>query len=155
MRIAALDYGKARIGLAVADELGLMAHPRPHLDGRNPNQALSALSELARAEGITLFLVGLPRQLDGREGLSARRARQFAQRLAGRTGLPVEFVDEWLTSVEASARLRDQGLNSREQRGRIDSAAAAVLLQSYLDGKRGRPSTEAEVDSAAAADDEP
>ncbi len=139
MRIAALDYGKVRIGLAVADELGLMAHPRPHLDGRDPNRALQALSELGRAEQITLFLVGLPRQLDGREGLSARRARQFAQRLQGRTGIPVELVDEWLTSVEASARLRDQGLSSRQQRGRVDSAAAAVLLQSYLDGKRGEP----------------
>lgn len=138
MRVAALDFGKVRIGLAVSDELGLMAHPRPHLDGRQPGRCLAELCALAQDEQITRFLVGLPRQLDGREGLSARRARQFAAKLAERSGRSVELVDEWLTTVEASARLRDQGLDSRAQKSRVDSAAAAVLLQSWLDGQRER-----------------
>ena len=136
MRAAAVDLGKVRVGLAVADELGLMAHPRAHLDGRDPRRVVSELARLAEAEGITVFLVGLPRQLNGKEGLAAGRARRFAEALAKRSSARVELVDEWLSTVEAHARLREQGVDSREARQRVDSAAAAVLLQSWLDGQR-------------------
>lgn len=136
MRAAAVDLGAVRVGLAVADELGLMAHPRPHLDGRNWERLLADLSALVKGEGVDLFLVGLPRSLRGREGAPARKARDFAARLAERTGVRVELVDEWLTTKEAQARLREQGLDERAQRARIDSAAAAVLLQSWLDARR-------------------
>jgi putative Holliday junction resolvase len=138
MRAAAVDFGTVRVGLAVADELGLLAHPRPYLDGRNPERVVAELSLLAQAEGIDLFLVGLPRSLRGKEGLSARRARKLAQSLAKASGTRVLMVDEWLTTREAQGRLRQQGLDERSQRSRIDSAAAAVLLQSYLDGERSR-----------------
>jgi putative Holliday junction resolvase len=137
MRAAAVDFGSVRVGLAVADELGLLAHPRPHLAGGDPRRLLEALSALARDEGIELFVVGLPRSLDGREGTSARRVRRFAERLTAATGIPVELVDERLSTVEAQGRLRAQGLNQKAQRSRIDSAAAAILLQSWLDGRRG------------------
>jgi putative holliday junction resolvase len=136
MRAAAVDLGKVRVGLAVADELGLMAHPRPHLDGRDPRRVVGELARLAQAESIAVFLVGLPRQLNGKEGLAAGRARRFADALAKRTRARVELVDEWLSTVEAQARLREQGMNGREARQRVDSAAAAVLLQSWLDGQR-------------------
>lgn len=137
MRAAAVDFGKVRVGLAVADELGLMAHPRPHLDGRDPLRVVRELSTLAAAEGIGIFVVGLPRSLDGQEGPAARRARKFAQRLRLAAGVKVVLRDEWLTTHEAKGRLREQGLDERAQRQRIDSAAAAVLLQSFLDAKRG------------------
>ncbi|HYO93778.1 MAG TPA: Holliday junction resolvase RuvX [Polyangiaceae bacterium] len=133
MRAAGVDFGKVRVGLAVADELGLMAHPRPYLDGRDAARVVHQLADLAQAEGIGVFVVGLPRELDGREGVSARRARKFASRLAERTSARVVLLDERLTTREASGRLRAQGLDSRAQRERIDSAAAAVLLQSWLD----------------------
>lgn len=136
MRAAAVDFGKVRVGLAVGDELGLLAHPRPHLDGRDPLRVVRELSSLAAAEGIGIFVVGLPRGLDGEEGPAARRARKFAQRLRLAAGVKVVLRDEWLTTVEAKGRLREQGLSDRDQRHRIDSAAAAVLLQSYLDAKR-------------------
>jgi putative Holliday junction resolvase len=136
MRAAAIDLGKVRVGLAVADELGMLAHPRPHLDGRNPRALLATLAVLADQEGIELFLVGLPRTLSGAEGPPARRARRFADDLAARTGRRVELIEEWLSTREARGRLREQGLNEREQRSRIDSAAAAVLLQSWLDARR-------------------
>jgi putative Holliday junction resolvase len=138
MRAAAVDFGSVRVGLAVADEIGLLAHPRPFLDGRDPPRVLRDLAALAAEEGIDVFVVGLPRRLDGKEGPSARRAREFASALRKATGVRVVLLDEWLTTREAKGRLRDQGLNEREQRGRIDSAAAAVLLQSYLDAERGR-----------------
>jgi len=136
MRAAGIDLGKVRVGLAVADELGLMAHPRPHLDGRDPGRVVESLIRLADEEQIDVFVVGLPRRLNGEEGPPARRARRFAERLRARSGRRVELVDEWLTTREAQARLRAQGLGERESRSRIDSAAAAVLLQSWLDARR-------------------
>ncbi|MFZ5891233.1 MAG: Holliday junction resolvase RuvX [Myxococcota bacterium] len=138
MRAAAVDFGTVRVGLAVADEIGLLAHPRPFLDGRDPARVLRDLKELASTEGIDVFVVGLPRRLDGREGPAARRAREFAAALRKAAGVRVVLVDEWLTTKEAKGRLREQGLNDRDQRSRVDSAAAAVLLQSYLDAERGR-----------------
>jgi putative Holliday junction resolvase len=136
VRATGIDVGKVRVGVAVADELGLMAHPRPHLDGRDPGRAVAALAALAVAESIELFVVGLPRSLGGEEGPAARRVRRFARKLAERTGLRIELYDEWLSTREARGRLRDQGMDDRAARERIDSAAAAIVLQSWLDGQR-------------------
>lgn len=136
MRAAAIDFGKVRVGVAVSDELGMMAHPRPFLDGRNQKQLLAALKSLRDAESIELFVVGLPRMLDGTEGPPARRARKFAARLAAAAEVPVELMDEWLTTREAMGRLQAGGLDSRRSRDRVDSAAAAILLQAWLDRVR-------------------
>ncbi|HVU00189.1 MAG TPA: Holliday junction resolvase RuvX [Polyangiaceae bacterium] len=136
MRALGIDLGKVRVGLALSDELGLMAHPRPFLDGRSPRGVLDALERLAREEGVSVFILGLPRTLGGDEGPPARRARKFAAELGKRTGLPVELVPEWLSTREARARLHEQGRDEREIRSRIDSASAAVLLQSWLDARR-------------------
>lgn len=136
VRAAAIDYGAVRVGLAVVDDLGLLAHPRPFLNGRNQQQLLEHLKELQQAEQIELFVLGLPRELKGREGPAARRVRAFAQKLEQATPARVELYDEWLSTREAAGRLRQQGLSAKQQRGRIDSAAAAVLLQSWLDGRR-------------------
>ena len=138
MRVAAVDLGSVRVGLAVSDELGLMAHPRPHLPGGALPALLEALAQVATAESIAHFLVGLPRLLDGSEGRGARAARRFAAALARRTGLQVTLCDEWLTTREAHERLREGGHSSRERRERVDSAAAAVMLQSWLDGRSAR-----------------
>jgi putative holliday junction resolvase len=138
MRAAAVDLGKVRVGLAVSDELGLLAHPRPYLDGRDPGRVVDELARIATAEGIEVFLVGLPRTLKGVEGPPARRARRFAERLEERTRSRVELVDERLSTREARSLLRDQGIADREARSRIDSASAAVLLQSWLDARSRR-----------------
>ncbi len=135
-RVAAIDLGKVRVGIAVSDELGVLAHPRPHLDGTKRKALLASLAALARDEGITRFLVGLPLDMIGREGPPARRARDFAAAVAEAAGVEVELVDERLTTVEASRALRDGGVRGRERRERVDSAAAAVLLQSWLDAQR-------------------
>src|SRR5689334_1587668 len=135
MRVAAIDLGSVRVGVAVSDELGMLAHPRPHLPGGSQPALLNALADLARTEGIERFLVGLPRQLDGSEGRAARQARQFAAALAQRTGIEVSLCDEWLSTRQAHQRLQEGGHSSRERRERVDSAAAAVLLQSWLDGR--------------------
>lgn len=136
MRAAAVDLGKVRVGLAVSDELGLLAHPRPYLDGRNPGRLLQELAKIAEEDGIEVFLVGLPRTMSGEEGPPARRARRFAAKLEERTKKTIELVDERLSTREARARLRAGGASDREARARIDSASAAVLLQSWLDARR-------------------
>jgi putative Holliday junction resolvase len=136
-RVAALDLGSVRVGLAVSDELGMLAHPRKALPGRDPKALLAALVRLAREENIGLFVVGLPRSLSGVEGPPARRARAFAKKLQAELGCRVELLDERLSTIEAQARLREQGLNEKKSRERIDSAAAAVLLQAWLNQNGG------------------
>jgi len=135
VRALAIDLGSVRVGIAVSDELGLMAHPRPHLPGGSWPKLLEALRELATTESIDRFIVGLPRLLNGSEGRAARDARRFAVALAKYTGIQVTLCDEWLSTREAQARLREGGSKQKDTRSRIDSAAAAVLLQSWLDGR--------------------
>ena len=137
MRVAAIDLGSARVGLAVSDDLGMLAHPRPYLDGKNMGRLVDALCALAVEEGLERFVIGLPRHLDGREGSKARAARHFAHVLEQQSGLPIEMADERWTTVEALARLRDQGLDAKRSRRRVDSAAAAILLQAWLDSRAG------------------
>jgi putative Holliday junction resolvase len=138
VRVLAIDLGSVRVGIAVSDELGLMAHPRPHLPAGDAKSLLAALQKLASEEGVARFLVGLPRHLNGSEGRGARDARRFAAALHKHTSLPVTLVDEWLSTREAHARLQEGGNKQRDTRGRIDSAAAAVLLQSWLDGQSAK-----------------
>jgi putative Holliday junction resolvase len=138
VRAAGIDLGAVRVGLAVADDLGLLAHPRPFLDGKNATKLLAALKALQASENLEVFVVGLPRELKGREGPAAKRVRAFVAQLAQATPARVELVDEWLSTREAAGRLHAQGMKAREQRGRIDSAAAAILLQSWLDGQASR-----------------
>jgi putative Holliday junction resolvase len=136
MRVAALDLGKVRIGLAISDELGMMAHPRPALDATSRKSTVAQLAQLAADEGIELFLVGLPLDRDGLHGPAARRAEGFALELAQVTGRKVELFDERLSTVEAGRRLREAGRSAKKSRSRIDSASACVLLQAWLDGHR-------------------
>lgn len=135
-RAAAIDYGQARIGVAVADELGMMAHPRPFVPAKPPARALRIISSQLKSEQVTHILVGLPRNMDGTEGLSARRARKFAEELELVSGLSIELVDERLTTVSALGLLRAGGTNAKDSRTKIDSASAAVMLQTWLDSKR-------------------
>jgi putative holliday junction resolvase len=136
MRVAAIDLGKVRVGVAISDELGLLAHPRAPLSGKNQKDLVTLLGRMARAEGIDRFLVGLPLDQKGLEGPAAQRARRFAQWLSNATGKLVELVDERLTTVEASRRLRDRGVSAKQGRGKIDGEAAAVFLQMWLDKAR-------------------
>ena len=137
-RIAALDMGKARVGLAISDELGRLAHAREPLDGRNGRALLAALRELARAERITRFVVGLPLHLSGTAGVAAARAARFAQKLADATGVEVELVDERWSTVQAERELRAAGLRGERIAEHVDSVAAALILQQWLDQHAAR-----------------
>jgi putative Holliday junction resolvase len=137
VRVVAIDLGKARVGIAVSDDLGLLAHPRPSLEGKSRKPLIAALAAMAREEGTQRFLLGLPLEMTGEHGPAARRVMGFAQELANATGVEIELVDERLTTVEAAQQLRGSGVNAREGKGLIDGVAAAVILQSWLDARRG------------------
>ncbi len=124
------------MGVAVSDELGLLAHPRPPFDGRRAKLLFEGIRTICQELGVVRVLVGWPLDLQGREGAAARRAARFAREVAEVTGLPVELVDERMTTVVAERSLRDAGVGTRDRRARVDGAAAAVILQGWLDARR-------------------
>lgn len=132
MRILAIDHGSRRIGLAVGDTETRMAFARGALRMRSHDDAIARLSELARAEGAERVIVGLPLNMDGSEGPQAAAARAFGGQLAS-MGMDVVYVDERLSSWEARERMAQAGRQATRRSGELDSAAAAIILQQYLD----------------------
>jgi putative Holliday junction resolvase len=137
--ILGLDLGARRIGLAISDERGVFAFPLGHLERVGPKRDLEALRTLAVERGATRIVVGLPLQLDGREGVEARAAREFARVLAEATSLRVELMDERLTTVEAERALREAPRSKRRARKQvIDAMAATLMLRSWLESSGPR-----------------
>ena len=134
-RVCALDLGAARVGVAISDELGELAHPRGVLPGKDVNALLAKLKDLVAAERITHVVVGLPLDMKGGEGDSARKVRQLAQRIADATNCDVELWDERLSTVQARRALADSEVHGRRVRQHIDEASAVVLLQAWLDAR--------------------
>ncbi|MDP9371220.1 MAG: Holliday junction resolvase RuvX [Chloroflexota bacterium] len=140
MRALGLDVGERRVGVALSDELGLLAAPLTTVPVRGRVEgALERLAALARERGAEVVVIGLPVGLNGREGPQARAVRAFAERLAPLLDVPIEFWDERFTTTEAERLLLERGLSREERRARIDAAAAAIMLQGYVDAKRPRP----------------
>lgn len=142
--VLAIDYGRARIGLALAEEHARLARPLATLDRVNRNEDMRRLREIAREHGVKQIVVGLPLRLDGTRGEMADEATRFAQRVRKQIGLPVELIDERLTSWEAERLLEEQqgraihssaGKRRRKEdpRATVDAMAAAVILKEYLE----------------------
>lgn len=127
----AIDLGAARTGVAVSDELGMLAQPWKTLPGGEA--ALDAVRAAVDEIKPARVLVGLPRNMDGSYGPAAEAARAFAEELRAVAGCPVELWDERLTTVAAQRALRGSGRKARDQRGVVDQVAAQILLQSWLD----------------------
>ena len=137
MRWMALDHGTKNIGIAFSDELEILASPFEVWPSQG-EPSLDRLARLAREEGVQALLVGLPRHKDGNESATAPLARAFGEALRDRTGLPLLFWDERLTSVEADRLLAARGVKARDRKARLDSAAAAVMLQDLIETRRSR-----------------
>ena len=127
----AVDLGTARTGIAVSDELGMLAQPWKTLPGgaASLEAVVAAVGEIRPGH----ILVGLPRNMNGTFGPAAENARAFAENLRARVACPVDLWDERLTTVAAQRALRESGCNARDQRGVVDQVAAQILLQSWLD----------------------
>ena len=135
-RIVALDHGSRRIGVAVGDTETGMAFARPALRRRNEERDLAVIGELCATEGADLIIIGLPLNMDGSEGQQAATARAFGDRLIG-IGHTVAYEDERLTSWEAGERMAEAGRRARRGSGDLDSTAARLILQQYLDARHG------------------
>ena len=135
-RILALDVGERRIGVALSDPTGLLATPLKAIDRTRSPSAVSEIVRLVDEHGACEIVVGLPTSLSGRAGTQVRRVKMFVDALADQTSVPVVLKDERYTSVQAKRLLREAGRQPSRDKGRVDSAAAALILQSHLDSRR-------------------
>ena len=134
VRVLGLDVGSKTIGVAVTDELGLLAHPVKTLARLGTQKDVAQVTALARELGCARAVVGLPYELDGREGNRAKRVRVFADALA-ESGLAIETWDERFSTVEAEARLVRADVSRKKRKRVIDRVAAQVILQGWLDAQ--------------------
>ena len=143
MRVMALDIGDRRIGVALSDPIGILATPLTTIDRATPDTeaAIDAILALADQHEAAEILVGIPYLMSGRIGAQARITLDFAAALAERTHIPVTHTDERLSSVQADRLLAQSGASPAQSKGRTDSAAAAIILQSYLDAKQNKNSS--------------
>ncbi len=133
----AIDWGRRRVGVALSDPTGTLASPRPTLEGEPRHRLLDALRTLVVKEEVETVVVGLPANMDGTEGPSAREARRLGADLRERLppGVRLLFVDERLSTLQARGLLASRGERARKRTGRLDQMAAAILLQAWLDGE--------------------
>jgi putative holliday junction resolvase len=135
MRILGIDHGTKRIGIAVSDELQLIAQPLEYVPAEPLSGFLARLQELVREREVELILVGMPRNMDGSYGPAAAKVKEFVAALSAAISVPIKTWDERLTSAQAN-RLLIQGRVRRDKRKeKVDKMAAAILLQSYLDSR--------------------
>ena len=137
MRLLALDVGDRRIGVAMSDPDGILASPLTTLEREANDGSLNEILRLAEENDVGGIVVGIPYLMSGRVGPQARITMDYAASLARRTDLPIHRVDERLSSVQAERMIRETGGRPSEDKGKIDAVAAAVILQAYLESRRG------------------
>lgn len=160
MRVLGIDFGERRVGVALSDPTGTLASPLPTLKRRaGKRPPLAALEEMARTHEVGAIVLGLPLTPSGEESEWTRTVREVGEALGRRTGLPVHFIDERYTSVQAERAVRGIGLpkNKREEKERVDAAAAVLILQSWLDrrgtGERSAPREQSVTEEHSATQD--
>ena len=129
----ALDIGEARVGIAVSDATGTLAMPVKVLPAQEVLGNARSFRYIIEDYEPDVLVCGRPETLAGEDGPQAQRVIESAEKIARATGLPLEFIDERLSSREAKRILREQGLSEREMRGKVDSVAASLFLQTWLD----------------------
>ena len=133
-KILAIDYGQARVGLAVSDPDGRLAFPLTTIAWETRDALFARLLTVIEEHAPERIVIGYPARVGGDEGLTGRQVRKFAARLGRRTTLPLCFADEAHSTEEAAERLREAGHTGRELLARVDAMAAAVILERYLRG---------------------
>jgi putative holliday junction resolvase len=145
-RLMGLDVGSRRVGIAIGDELGIVATPIGFIQPGPQDRA--EFTNLVERHGITELIVGIPRTMSGTVGPQAKEVRAYANALALDLNLPLTYWDERLTTVIAERNLISSGRSRQQRRAEIDAAAAAVMLQGYLDFQAGQIRRNAGTDSA-------
>jgi putative Holliday junction resolvase len=134
-RALGIDHGEARIGLAVSDELGMLAHPLETIHLREIADPIARITTIVTRDKIAQIVLGLPRNMDGTYGPAAEKVRVFAEKLRAASPCPVKLWDERLTSVAAQRALHEAGRNVKNSREVIDQVAAQMILQGWLDAQ--------------------
>jgi putative Holliday junction resolvase len=133
MRVLAIDHGTKRIGLAISDELGVIANPLEFVPAEPFAGFIERLREIIREKHVELLLVGMPRNMDGSFGPAALKVEEFIAVLRSAVAIPIKSWDERLTSAQANRMLIQGGVRRDKRKEKVDKTAAAILLQSYLD----------------------
>ncbi|HOL79556.1 MAG TPA: Holliday junction resolvase RuvX [Clostridiales bacterium] len=136
MVILAVDYGEARTGLAVCDKNEVLATPLSPVVVKSTDMLIDTIIETAKQYKAELIVVGLPVNMDGSHGFRAEVVKEFAQLLKEKSGMPVEFWDERLTTMSASRLLNETDVKGKKRKMKLDSAAAALILQSFIDSRK-------------------
>lgn len=136
MIILAVDLGKARTGLAICDKMEMLASPLAQISEKNPDVLLDKVANVALAREAELIVVGLPKNMDGTEGESATYAREFGHKLMEKTGIIVRMQDERGTTITAHNYLNATNTRGKKRKNVVDSVAATIILQNYLDSNR-------------------
>ena len=135
-RVLGVDFGQARIGVAVSDELGMLAHPLETVIAKPIDAAAKRVAQLAAEKDVQTVVVGLPRHMSGASGAAAEEVNAFAAKLRPLLRCDVVLWDERLTTTAAHRALRDAGKKTRSTRGVVDQVAAQMILQGYLDSRQ-------------------
>jgi len=135
MRILSLDHGTRRIGVAVSDELKIIATPLEYIPADPLDGVIARLQTLIREKDVELILIGMPRNMDGTFGPASQKVKDFIASLQPHITMPVKTWDERLTSVMANRALLEGNVRRADRKQKVDKMAAAILLQSYLDSR--------------------
>lgn len=136
VKMLGIDYGDARTGLAYSDDLGLLAIGAGCIKSYNPEKAADEIVAKAKEMGIELIVLGNPLNMNGTEGPRSQACKAFAGMLAARTDIPVVMTDERRTTVQAHEILSETGVFGKKRKGKIDSLAAQIILQTYMDKQK-------------------
>ncbi len=136
MIILAVDLGKARTGLAICDKMEFLASPLPQISEKDMDVLLEKIASVVTERKVELIVVGLPKNMDGSEGESAQSARAFAQKLKELTGIDVKMQDERGTTITAHNYLNETNTRGKKRKSVVDSVAATIILQNFLDSRR-------------------
>lgn len=135
-RLAGVDFGTVRIGIAICDPDRKIASPLENYNRRNPQKDFQYFTGLVQTEGIVGFVVGLPIHTDGKESQKSIEAREFGEQLSKETGMPVRYFDERYTSAFAGEILSQGGMTNKKKKKRLDMIAAQIMLTAYLESSR-------------------
>ena len=133
MRVMGLDIGDKRIGVAMSDPVGILASPLTQIQRTGTEVAIEAILELVRQYDVKRILAGLPYSIDGSMGPQAQKVESFLKKLSERLDIPIEIWDESYTTVAAESKMIEGGVRKDRRKKQIDAAAAAIILQEYLD----------------------
>ena len=127
-----IDFGDARVGIALSDPLGIMAQGYGTLDNDGTERLYEEIQSIIKEKEVTTIVIGLPKNMDNTEGFRSDATKKFARKLKSFTDAKIEFCDEWLTTVSAHGMLSEMNVRGKKRKGAVDTLSAALILETYM-----------------------